>query len=369
MSKDYYNTLGVSAEASDEEIKKAYRKLAHKHHPDKKGGNEEKFKEINEAYQILSDKQKRGQYDQYGQTFEQAQSQGGASGFEGFRDFSSFASGFDFEFGKNKSGGFEDIFSDIFSSAGFGGARSARRQAVGSDIAVDITITFEEMAKGAEKELDLYKKIICDGCEGTGAENKDTKTCPMCKGSGKQQRTTKSIFGTFAHVSVCNQCQGKGAISKMKCKKCGGDGVVRDYQKVKIVIPAGIQNDQAIRITGQGEAPRGGGQSGDLYVKVHVQEHQKFMRKGDDVLSKLKISFTQAALGDKIDVDTLDGNIKIKISPGTQSGDLLKIKNKGIGRVERFGRGDHFVEIKIDTPERLSRQQKELMKKLKDVGL
>lgn len=369
MSKDYYNTLGVSKEASDDEIKKAYRKLAHKHHPDKKGGNEDKFKEINEAYQILSDKQKRSQYDQYGQTFEQAQSQGGFSGFEGFRDFSSFANGFDSEFRKNRDGGFEDIFSDIFSSAGFEGARSTQRQTVGSDIAVDATLTFEEMARGTEKELDLYKKIICDKCDGTGAENKDTTVCPTCNGSGKEQKTTRSIFGTFAQVSVCHQCWGKGSIPKTKCKKCGGDGVVRDYQKVKITIPAGIQDGQAIRMASQGETPRRGGQPGDLYVTIHVQEHQKFVRKGNDVLSKIKISFTQAALGDKIDVDTIDGSIRIKISPGTQSGDLLKIKNKGIGKVGRFSRGDHLVEIKIDTPERLSRQQKELIRKLRDAGL
>ena len=369
MPKDYYNILGVSKGASNDEIKKAYRTLAHKHHPDKKGGNENKFKEINEAYQVLSDKQKRGQYDQYGQTFEQTQSQGGFSGFEGFRDFSSFANGFDFEFGKNRTGGFEDIFSDIFSSTGFRDTQSAQRETVGSDIAVDATITFEEMAKGVEKELDLYKKVICDGCEGTGAENKDTKTCPTCKGSGKEQKTTKSIFGTFAHVSVCRQCRGKGSIPKTKCKKCGGDGVVRDYQKVKITIPAGIQDGQSIKITGQGEAPRGGGRLGDLYVTIHVQAHQKFVRKGDDVLSKVKISFTQAVLGDKIDINTIDGNIRIKISSGMQSGDLLKIKNKGIGKMGRFGRGDHLVEIKIDTPERLNKQQKELMKKLRDAGL
>ena len=181
MSKDYYSVLGVSKGASNDEIKKAYRKLAHKHHPDKQGGNEEKFKEINEAYQVLSDSQKRSQYDQHGQTFEQAQSQGGFSGFEGFRDFSSYASGFGSS-GQN-SGGFEDIFSDIFSS-GFGGARTAGRQAVGSDITVDVTISFEEMARGVQKELDLYKKVICDKCEGTGAENKDTETCSACKGSG-----------------------------------------------------------------------------------------------------------------------------------------------------------------------------------------
>jgi molecular chaperone DnaJ len=374
MSKDYYNILGVSKESSDDEIKRAYRKLAHKHHPDKQGGDEAKFKEINEAYQVLSDKKKRQQYDQFGQTFEQAQSQGqgGFSGFEGFRDFSSFANGFGFDFGSNRTngGGFEDIFSDIFGAAGFSGRSGAtQRQPVGSDIEMDTEITFEEMAKGTEKEFDVYKKIICDKCGGTGAEGKETKTCPTCQGSGKVQRAARSIFGTFTQVTACPECQGKGNIPKTKCKKCGGDGVVRDYQRVKINIPAGIENGQTVRIEGYGEAPNGGGRSGDLYLTIHVKPHGRFVRKGVNVQSKETISFSQAILGDKISVETIDGPIKMKIPQGIQSGTYLKIRGKGISRMRGFGRGDHLIEIFVRTPEKLSYRQKELIKQLKEEGL
>lgn len=362
MSKDYYNILGVSKDASDDEIKKAYRKLAHKHHPDKQGGDEQKFKEINEAYQVLSDKKKRQQYDQFGQTFEQAQSQGGFSGFEGFRDFSSFANGF------GGGGGFEDIFSDIFGASGFGGG-SAGSEPVGSDIEMDVEISFEEMAKGVQREFNVYKKIICDSCGGTGAQDKDTKTCPTCKGSGKVQRAARSLFGTFTQVTTCPECHGRGNIPKTKCKKCGGDGVVRDYQKVKINIPAGIENGQTIRVEGYGEAPTGGGRSGDLYLTVHVKPHKRFVRKGNDIHSEETISISQALLGDKIETETIDGLVKIKIPAGIQSGTYLKIKNKGISRLRGFGRGDHLVQIIIKTPERLSRQQKKLIEKLKEEGL
>ncbi len=364
MSKDYYNTLGVSKGASDDEIKKAYRKLAHQHHPDKKGGDESKFKEVNEAYQVLSDKQKRQQYDQFGSTFESAQSQGGFSGFEGFRDFSSYAQGFGQQ---GRQSGFEDIFSDIFSAAGFGSGKP--KEAVGSDIAMDVNVTFEEMAKGIEKELDLYKKVLCDKCDGTGAESKDMKKCPTCNGSGKTQKTVRSILGTFSQVTTCSECRGMGEVPKEKCSKCGGDGVVRDYQKVKINIPAGIEDEQTIHITGQGEAPKGGRRLGDLYLTIHVEKHAEFSRQGDNVTSLKDINFTQAILGDKITVKTIEGEVTIKVPPGTQSGDVLKIRNRGIEREEKFGRGDHLVTIKVRTPERLSREQKDLIKQLKEKGL
>lgn len=357
--------LGVSKDASDDEIKKAYRKLAHKYHPDKQGGDEKKFKEINEAYQVLSDKKKRQQYDQFGQTFEQAQSQGGFSGFEGFRDFSSFANGFNFS---GKGGGFDDIFSDIFGSSGFGG-QERQGESVGSDIELDVEISFEEMAKGTEKEFNIYKKIICDKCGGTGAEERDTKTCPTCKGSGKVQRAARSLFGTFTQVMACPECRGKGNVPKTKCKKCGGDGVVRDYQKVKVNIPAGIDDNQTIRISGYGEAPRGGGRPGDLYLTVHVKPHQKFKRKGSDIYSIEIIGISQAILGDKVETETIDGFVAMKIPQGIQSGTFLKIKGKGISRLRGFGRGDHLVEIIVKTPERLSREQRKLIEKLRQEGL
>src|SRR4030042_311900 len=241
MPKEYYNILGVSKDASDDEIKKAYRKLAHQYHPDKTGGDEAKFKEANEAYQVLSDKEKRSQYDQYGQTFEQAQSRGGFSGFNGFRDFSSFAEGFDFNFGRggrsqSSYSGFEDIFGDIFEQAGFGGRgrRSARRRR-GEDIQVDVEITFSEMAQGSEKEVELYKRVKCSNCHGEGAEQGSKKIkCPKCHGEGEVRTSRRTILGTFQQVSVCPECPGEGKIPEKKCAKCGGDGRGREYENIKI---------------------------------------------------------------------------------------------------------------------------------------
>lgn len=368
MAKDYYKILGVSKNATDDEIKKAYRKLAHQHHPDKEGGDEAKFKEINEAYQVLSDKQKRSQYDQYGQTFEQAKSGGGFGGFDGFRDFSSYANGFGFDFGGER-GGFEDIFSDIFGAAGYGSGRSAAREQVGSDISVDVEISFEEMAKGAEKELNLFKKVMCDRCDGTGSEDKKTKACPTCQGSGKVQKTARSIFGNFTQIKTCDTCHGKGTVPEKKCKKCGGDGVVRDNVTVKVKIPAGIEDGQTLRLTGYGEAAKGSGRAGDLYLTIHVKPDKRFVRRGNDVFSTEEISFSQAALGDKIEVDTIDEKVKIKIPSGTQNGTLFKIKGSGIGKLRGFGRGDHLVEIKIKVPDNLSRGQRKLIEELKEEGL
>jgi molecular chaperone DnaJ len=215
----------------------------------------------------------------------------------------------------------------------------------------------------------LYKKVLCDACAGTGAQGKEMKTCETCKGSGKVQKTARSIFGTFSQVVVCHECGGKGSVPKSKCRKCGGEGVVRDYQKISVVIPAGIEDGQTMRVTGQGEAPKGGGRPGNLYVNIHVKEHFEFSRKDRDIVSEKKVTFSQAALGDKVDVSTIDGLVKIKIPAGTQSGDVLKIRNKGIGDSERFGRGDHLVKIQLQTPESLSRGQKELLRQLRGSGI
>ncbi len=369
MSKDYYNILGVGKDASDDEIKKAYRKLAHKYHPDKAGGEEAKFKEVNEAYQVLSDKEKRSQYDQFGQTFEQAQSQGGFGGFEGFRDFSSFAEGFDFNFGSGSRGGgfsgFEDIFGDIFSQAGFG--RGTRRTRVrGEDIQVDVEITFTEMAHGMEKELELYKRAKCSRCGGGGVEPGSKKIeCPTCKGAGEIRTSRRTILGTFQQVSVCPECRGEGKVPEKKCKKCGGDGRVREYEKIKIKIPAGIKDGQSIRLEGMGEAGEKGGEAGDLYVAVHVKPSEKFTRENDDIHSEEKISFSQAALGDKIEVETVEGAVKLKIPAGTQSGEIFRLKGHGVKHLGRFGHGDHYVRIQVITPKNLTREEKELFEKLK----
>lgn len=371
MPKDYYNILGVGKDASEDEIKKAYRKLAHQHHPDKSSGDEAKFKEVNEAYQVLSDKEKRTQYDQYGQTFEQAQQQGGFSGFNGFRDFSSYAEGFDFNFGSDAQGGrtgFSDIFGDIFEQAGFGGGARGRgrKRYRGEDIQVDIEITFAEMADGAEKEIELYKRVRCSVCEGSGVAPGSKKVeCPTCKGEGQIKTARRTILGTFQQTSVCPECQGEGKIPEKKCKKCGGDGRVREYERIKVKIPAGIKDGQTIRLENQGEAGERGGEAGDLYINVHVLPDQRFERDGDDIHSVAEISFSQAALGDKIAVETLGGEVKLKIPAGTQSGEIFRLKGHGVKHLSRFGHGDHYVKIQVMTPKSLTREERELFEKLK----
>lgn len=362
MSKDYYEVLGVDKKANQDEIKKAYRKMAHKYHPDKKGGDEAKFKEINEAYQTLSDERKRQQYDQFGSSYQQA----GGQGFGGFQGFSGFGGqgsngfqGFDFQ-----GSGFEDIFSDFF-----GGSQTSSRQKSGADIAMDLEIDFEEMAKGASKKIKVYKKVQCPECEGTGAKNKNTKECSQCGGSGQVKKTRQTFFGTFAQVEVCDKCRGKGRIPEQNCSNCGGDGIVRDYEEVEINIPAGMEDGQALRVSGGGEASLEGGPAGDLYLKIRVKPHQNFKRKGNDIVSKMRVTFSQAVLGDKVKVDTVYGPVNLKIPAGIQSGDFLRIRGKGIKTFGGFGQGSHLVEIKINTPQSLSRDQKRLVKEMQEAGM
>lgn len=366
MAKDYYNILGVDKGASDDEIKKAYRKLAHKYHPDKTGGDAEKFKEINEAYQVLSDKTKRQQYDQFGQTFDQAGRQGGfGGGFEGF-DFSGFQQGFGgqgFEFG-----GFEDIFSDIF-GGGFGGRTKDGRRA-GRDIQVDVEISFEEMVRGTKREVDLYRPVTCDVCKGTGAEpGSSEETCPDCKGTGKVRRTVQSFMGTFSQVTSCKTCNGTGRVITKRCHKCGGDGRIKEQKKIEIDIPAGISHGQTISLRGMGEAGERGAASGDLYIIVHVKPHDKFKREGRNITSTHIISFSQAALGDKVEVETIDGKVRIKIPAGTQSGEIFRIKGKGTQEPGNFSRGDHLVKVVVQVPRNISRVQRRIIEDLGREGL
>lgn len=357
MANDYYKILGVDKSASDDEIKKAYRKLAHKYHPDKAGGDEKKFKEINEAYQVLSDKTKRAQYDQFGQTFDQRGA--GGQGFGGF-DFGGFQGfgqnqGFDFQ-----DFGFEDIFSNIF---GGGGTRQQARR--GKDIQIDLEISFEEMVKGTRKTISLYKNVVCDVCQGTGAEPGSKKeTCPTCKGSGQIRKTARSIFGSFTQVSTCPTCQGSGEVYSQKCHKCKGEGKIKEEQQIEINVPAGIENGQTISIQGQGEAGGKGGRSGDLYVNIHVTAHPKFKREGNNIISNEQITFTQAALGDKIQVETIEGPVKMKIPAGTQGGTIFRIKDAGIPFLNKRGRGDQLVKISVRVPRDLSREQKKLIEDL-----
>ena len=363
MAKSYYDVLGVSKDASEAEIKTAYRKLAHKYHPDKNGGDEVKFKEINEAYQILSNKQKRAQYDQFGQTFNGGSGAGASgAGFGGF-DFSDFANsagsqGFEFNFGSGD--GMGDIFSEMFGrSAGAGRGR---------DIQVDIDITFEEMIKGTTKEVVLYKSVECEHCKGSGGEpGSKQETCKTCGGTGHIQKTMQTILGTVAQTVVCNDCAGKGKTYEKKCTKCGGVGNYKKEVKEAIDIPAGINDGQSIVITGKGESGANGAPAGDLIVTVHVIPDSRFVRKGYDIYTTKHISFPQAALGDKVDIETVDGKVKMKIPAGTQSGEIYKIRGKGVPKLRGIGRGNHLVEVVVDVPKKLSRKQKKIIEELKDV--
>lgn len=359
MTSDYYKILGVSKGASDDEIKRAYRKLAHKYHPDKAGGDEKKFKEINGAYQVLSDKAKRQQYDQFGQTFGGAQGgSGGGFDFSGFQGFQN-GQGFNFDFG---GGGFEDIFSDIF------GGQGGRRRKKGQDIQVDIEVSFEEMVGGTERVINLYKGAVCENCNGSGGDpGSKEESCSNCNGSGQVKRTMRSVLGAFTQVTTCSSCQGKGKMFSKKCYRCGGDGVIKKDQEIKIEIPAGIQDGQSISLQGQGEISEIGSSKGDLYVNVRVKPHNKFEREDDNIISSEIITFSQATLGDKIEIDTIEGRIKMKVPAGTQSGEIFRIKGRGVPQLGRRGRGDHWVKIIVNIPKHLSREQKNLIEELKSL--
>lgn len=365
MSKDYYTILGVPQNATKDEVKKAYRSLAHKYHPDKSGGDEGRFKEINEAYQVLGDEKKRAQYDQFGTTFDQTQRQGGFN-WSGFGN----NSGFDFEgkpFDFNQSEfDFSDIFEDFF--GGFGGAArtSTKRDRKGKDIQVDLEITFEESILGGKKGISLQKLSRCPHCAGTGGEkgSKNT-TCNTCNGRGNVQKTQKTFLGSFTQVSACNDCNGAGVRPEKLCHNCDGRGVKYETETIEIVIPKSVNDGNMLKISGKGEASLTGGVPGDLYIKIHVIKHKIFRRQEDDIIMTLPTDFVKAALGDTVEITTLDGNIKLKIPEGTQPGDILKIRGKGAWFKSGYGRGDLLIEIKVEIPKRLSKKAKELLNELK----
>lgn len=366
MAKDYYQILGVSKGASAEEIKKAYRQLAHQYHPDKAGGNEAKFKEINAAYQVLSNPEKRRQYDQFGTTFDQAGAGGGPSGanWEDFvrqAGFSGFGNG-------ASSGGVEFDVGDIFSEF-FGGGRtsrrSRRREQRGQDIAMDIEIDFKEAAFGIKKDLALFKSIKCASCNGNGAEpGTPIKECTTCKGTGVVERVQKSFFGAIRSQTTCPDCGGEGKKAETKCKKCAGTGVEKKKARLTVNIPAGIDDGQAIRIANQGEAGLMGAPAGDLFITVHVRSAEGFYREGDNVISRATISYPLAVLGGKIVVETIDGEVTLKIPAGTEAGQALRLRGKGIPRLQGGGHGDHIVQIVIDVLQHPSREEKRLLKEL-----
>ncbi len=360
MAKDYYQILGVERTASPDDIKKAYRKLAHKHHPDK-GGDEKKFKEINEAYQILSDKDKRSQYDQFGQAFEGGQPGWGFGSAPGF-DFDSFRD----RFGEGID--FMDVFEEMF---GFGGGRKKRDFKKGKDVELDVEIPLEDILKNKEQEIFLYRLIVCSRCQGKGAEpGTPINECFSCRGTGEVQQIKKTIFGSITRVTVCPECGGEGYRPDKPCNVCRGEGRLRTEERIKIFIPAGVDTNQVIKVEGKGEAGRKGGKPGDLYVRIFVKKHPVFQRKGDDLYLSQEISFSQAALGAEIEIPTLEGkDILLKVPDGTASGKVLRISGRGIPHFSGYGRGNLYVKLIVKTPKKLTKKQKELLEKLKEEGL
>ncbi len=363
MSKDYYQILGISRDASQEEIKKAFYKLAHKYHPDKGGGDEKKFKEINEAYQTLSDKEKRTQYDRFGRTFEG----GGVPGGDFQWAWGRPDSNFEFDFGE--FGDLSDMMEDLF---GFGAAPKKKRDLKrGRDVEINLEISLEDTLKGKEKEVTLYKRITCSRCQGTGAEpGSKVKECFSCRGSGEVQQIRKTIFGSFTRYIICPECGGEGYRPEKPCNVCRGEGRLRGEEKIKIFIPAGADTNQVIKVEGKGEAGRKGGKAGNLYIRIILKSHSVFKRKGDDLYASVPISFSQAALGDEVEIPTLDGRkILLKVPTGTESGKVLRISEKGIPHFSGYGKGNLYVELIVKTPKRLSKRQKELLEKLKEEGI
>ncbi|HIU45730.1 MAG TPA: molecular chaperone DnaJ [Candidatus Fimadaptatus faecigallinarum] len=346
--RDYYEVLGVSKTASDDELKKAYRTLAKKYHPDLNGGDkecEEKFKEVNEAYEVLSDPQKRARYDQFGHEDPRT---GGAGGY------GDFTGGF--------GGGFDDIFSAFF-GGGFGGAQRARGPERGNDLRYDLTITFEEAAFGCEKEITVTREENCEDCGGTGAKKGTSPTtCPTCKGTGQVQSFINTPIGRVSNVRVCDACHGSGKIIKDPCPKCNGRGRVRRNRKISIKIPAGIDNGMQIPLRRQGEPGLRGGENGDLYIFVTVRPHKLFTRENYDLYCDVTVSFTQAALGGEIDVPTLNGMTKYNLPEGTQPGAVVRLRGQGIQNLRGAGKGDLYIKINVEIPRRLTEKQKELLR-------
>ncbi len=359
--KNYYEVLGVQKNADKDEIKKAFRKLAHKYHPDKKDGDENKFKEVNEAYGVLSDDKKRAEYDQYGKVFSGDGGQGGGpgEGFGGF-DWSNFTqdggAGFDFDIG--------DIFSNIF---GGGGRREQARR--GRDISMDIELSFEESIFGVERKVLLNKISECDICNATGAaKGSEMTTCTTCNGKGSIKEARRSLVGTFMTTRVCDVCTGIGKVPKNPCADCHGAGVLKKEKEILISIPAGIDNGEMIRIPKNGEAiPHG--TSGDLYVKIHVKPHSMWKKEGTDLVTNLKVKLSDALLGTDYNLKTLEGDLTVKIPEGVTFGEILRIKGKGVPKDKSKHRGDMLIKINIELPRRLSRSAKKAVEELKKEGV
>ena len=360
MTKNYYDVLGVDKSASKDDIKNAFYKLAAKYHPDKKGGDEAKFKEVNEAYQILSDEKKRKEYDTYGQTFNGAGPQGG--GFGGFGG--GFGQG-DFADMQFDFGDLGDIFGNMF-GGGFGGGRQKR----GRDISLEIDVPFTEAVFGTERNVLISKVSTCTTCSGSGAKvGSKKKTCTTCNGQGKVHDIKKTFMGNFQTVNTCTVCHGVGQVPEEKCGECKGNGVYAKREEINIEVPAGISNGEMIRMTGMGEAVTHG-VTGDLYVKINVTPHKIWKREGNDLVITHEIKLTDALLGVKHTIEGLDGKIEIEIAPGAQAGEVLRVKGRGVPHVhEKNRRGDVLVKITIAMPKKLSRKAISFIEGLKEEGL
>lgn len=346
MKRDYYMVLGVQKDATPEDIKKAFRKLAFQHHPDRnsENGAEERFKEINEAYQVLSDIEKRATYDRVGHV-EGADVFG--RGFQGF------------EYG----GGLGDIFDAFFGANSSANARTPQR---GADLRTELSVSFEEAVFGCERELQVTRMENCPDCKGNGAE-KGTKpeTCSNCGGNGRVQRVERSMFGRFVNVATCDRCQGTGKVTTRKCPRCSGAGREKNLRRLTVVVPPGVDGGLQLRLSNEGSAGIWGGQSGDLYVQLAVAPHQLFQRNGPDILYTLPLNIAQAALGDKVDVPTIDGVSRLEISPGTQNGEIVRIAGKGAPRPGGGKRGDQLVKVSVLTPTALDDNQRRLLEELR----
>lgn len=358
-NKDYYSILGVSKNASKDEIKKAFRTLAHKYHPDKKGGDEKKFKEIGEAYSVLGDDKKRAEYDAYGKTFNGAG--GGGQPFGGGFDFSGFNQGFGGG-GQHVEFDLNDLFGDFF-----GGGRSTQQRR-GRDISIDIELSFKESVFGVKRQVLFTKTGTCLTCNGSGAKKgTDTITCDTCNGAGKIHDTKQTMFGAFSTTRICEKCHGKGKIPKEKCETCKGVGVMRREEDITVAVPAGINNGEMIRMTGGGEAVPDG-VPGDLYIKIHVKHDPRFKKDGYDLIMPLTIKLSDALLGSSQKIETLDGELTLKIPQGVTFGERLRIKGKGVPK-GASGRGDLYVKIDIQIPTKLSREAKKAIETMREEGL
>lgn len=356
--KDYYQILGLAKGASKDEVKKAFRKLASQHHPDKKTGNEEKYKEITEAYAVLGDDKKKAEYDSYGHAFNAGGGGGGAAGFN-WADFAG-------QGGFNNGQGFEFDINDIFENFGFGGGGQARQQR-GRDISIEINLNFKESVFGAVRKILVTKNSSCVDCKGTGAKSGSSMiSCTTCAGNGKVRETRQSIMGSFTTVRECNVCNGRGEVPKESCPHCAGSGIKRAQEEIEVKVPAGIENGEVIRMTARGEAIPNG-QTGDLYVKVHVESDKFIRREGSTLITTLPIKLTDAMLGSSYKVATLDGEIEVKIPAGISHGEMLRVKDKGVP-LER-GRGDFMIKVSIEIPKKLSKKAENLIKELREEGV